>query len=133
MRDLILYFLLLVLEIPLDLGPDASYKRDRFSKTLPEKGLKFVLSRRNNIVAFNVNFVLLLIEVNPILEEQSRKGDMFVACGSGCIKMILTLLTETIALYMRAPIVKVEVPSLEGFIPRGGVCLAIFLAIDKQF
>ena len=65
----ILYFLLLVLEIPLDLGSDVSFKQGGFSETLPEEGLKFVPSRRDGIVAFNLRFVLLPAEINPISEE----------------------------------------------------------------
>ena len=133
MRGPILYFLLLVLGIPLDLGPDVSHERGGFSETLPEKGLEFVPSRGDGIVAFHLSFVLLPAEVNPISEERGRKRDAFVARGSGRVKMILTLLTKIIALHMRAPIVKVGVPGLESSIPGGGVCLAMFLALDKQF
>ena len=100
---------------------------------MPEKGLEFVPSRGDGIVAFYLSFVLLPAEVNPISEEQGRKGDAFVARGSGRVEIILTLLTKIIALHMQAPIVKVGVPGLEGSIPGGGVCLAMFLALEKQF
>ena len=133
MREPILYFLLLVFGIPLDLGSNASYKRGGFSKTLLEKGLEFVPGRGDGIVAFNLSFVLLPVEVNPISEEQRREEDAFVARGSGRIKMILTLSTEIIALHMRACIVKVGVLSLKGSIPGGKVCWAMFLALDKRF
>ena len=131
MRGPIFYFLLLVLGIPLDLGPNASYKQGEFSKTLPKKGLKFVLSRGDGIVTFHLSFVLLPAEVNPISKERVRKRDAFVAHGFGHIKMILIMLTEIIALHMQASIVKVGVPGLEGSIPGGGICLAMFLALDK--
>ena len=133
MRGPILYFLLLVLRIPLDFGPDASYKRGGFFEALLEKDLEFVPSRGSGIVIFNLSFVLLPAEVNPVLEEQSRKGDMFVTCGSGYVEMILTLTTKIIALHVRAPIVKIGVPGLEGSILGDGVCLAMFLALDKRF
>ena len=68
-RGLILYLLLLVLGIPLDLGPDVGYERGGFSETLPEEGLELVPSRRDGIVAFNLRFVLLPAEINPISEE----------------------------------------------------------------
>ena len=128
-----MYFFLLILGVLLDLGPDASHKRDGFSKTLPEKDLEFVLSRRNSIVAFNPSFVLLPAEVNPISDEQDRERDAFVAYDSSYVKMIFTLLIEIIALYIQALIVKVGVLGLEGSIPGGKVCLAMFLALDKQF
>ena len=100
---------------------------------MPEKGFEFVPSREDGIVAFYLSFVLLPAEVNPISEERSRKGDAFVACGSGRVKMILTLSTKIIALYVRAFIVKVGVSGLKCSILGGGVCLAMFLALDKQF
>ena len=118
-RGPILYFLLLVLGIPFDLGPNASYKQGRFSKTLLEKGLEFVPRRGDGIVTFNLSFVLLPAEVNPVLEERGCKGDAFVACDSGHIKMVLTLSTEIIVLYMQASIIKVGVSGLEGSISGG--------------
>ena len=69
MRGPILYFLLLMLEIPLDLGPNVSYKQGRFSKILLKEGLEFVLNKKNGIVTFNLRFILLPAEINPILEE----------------------------------------------------------------
>ena len=135
MRDSILYFFLLVLGIPFDLGPDVSHKQGRFSKTLLKEGLEFVSSKENDIVVFNLRFVLLLAEVNPILEKQSRKGDAFVAYCSSRIEIILTLLTKVIALHMQAPIVKIGVSGLKGAIAGYGTCLklAMFLAFNKQF
>ena len=118
-RGPILYFLLLVLGIPLDLGPDASHERGGFSETLPEKGLEFILGRRDGIVTFNLSFVLLPVEVNPISEERGCEGDAFVARGSGRVKIILTLSTEIITLHVQAPIVKVGVPGLKSSIPEG--------------
>ena len=122
-----------MLEISLDLGPDASYKQGGFSEILLEKGFKFVSSSGDGIVAFNLSFVLLSAKVNPILEEQGRKENAFVARGSGRIEMILILSTEIIALYMQVLIVKVGVLGLKGSISGGRVCLAMFLALDKQF
>lgn len=69
MGSLILNFLLLVLEIPLDLSLDISHKQYGFPKTLLEKSLEFVLSSENNTIAFYLSFVLLLAEVNPILKK----------------------------------------------------------------
>lgn len=62
-----------MLRISLDLDPDASYKQDRFFENLLQKTLKFVLSRRDNIITFNFNFILLPAEVNLILEKQGCK------------------------------------------------------------
>ena len=108
----ILYFLLLVLEIPLDLGPDVSYEQGRFSETLPKEGLEFVLSKQLNIVVFNLHFVLLPAKINPVSEKRGRKRDAFMARSSGRVKMILTPSTKVIALYMQAFIVKLGVSGL---------------------
>ena len=69
MRGPILYFFLLVLEILLDFGPDASYKQGGFFKILLKKSFEFVLSRGDNIVIFKLSFISLLAEVNPVLEK----------------------------------------------------------------
>lgn len=89
-----LNFLLLVLRIPLDLSSDISYKQYGFSKVLSKKSFKFVLSSRDNIVAFYLNFVLLLAEVNLISKKQCRKKDVLLARGISYIKMLLALSTK---------------------------------------
>lgn len=105
MGGIILNLLLLMLKILLDLGLDIGYKQSRFSETQPEKSLKFVLSRRNSIVAFILGFILLPIEVNFISKKQGCKGDMLVAYRISYVKMIFTLLTKVVALYMQIFIV----------------------------
>ena len=65
----ILYFFLLILAIPLDFCLDVGHKRGGFSKTLPEKGLKFIPSRRDGTIVFNLSLVLLPVEVDPVAEE----------------------------------------------------------------
>ena len=134
-KGLILYFFLLILRILLDLSPNANYKRGGFSKTLPKKGLEFILSREDGIIAFNLSFLLLPTEVNPVLEKQGSKRNAFMAHDSGYIEMICTLSTKVITLYMQAFIVKVGVLSLKGAIVGCSICLklAIFLAFNKQF
>ena len=89
MRDPILYFLLLVLQILLNLCPNASFEQGGFSKTLLQKSFEFDASKRNGIVAFNLSFILLLVEVNLVSEKQSHKRDAFVANSSGHVKIIL--------------------------------------------
>lgn len=133
MGSLILYFFLLVLRVPFNLCPDLSHKRGRFSTTLSKTSLKFVPSKKDNTVVFNLSFVLLLLDLNPNGKKQGRKGDAFWACGTGCIKMVFTLLTEIVVFHMKIFIIQVEVPSLEGVIVEYKVCLkpTIFLALDK--
>lgn len=49
---------------------------------------------------FYLSLVLLLVEVNPILEEQGRKKNALVAYDISCVKMILTLLTKIVVLHI---------------------------------
>lgn len=100
-----MYFFLLVLRISLDFYLDASYKQDRFSKTLPKKSFKFVLNRKIGIIAFHLNFMLLLAKIDLLTEKQSCKRDALVFCGIGRIKIIFALLIKVIALYIQVFIV----------------------------
>lgn len=90
----------MILKIPLNLGPDASYKYYIISEILPKKSLEFFLNNENYIVAFYLSLMLLPVEFGPIAEEQSCKKDIFRARGTSYIKIILALFTERVALYM---------------------------------
>lgn len=68
MRGSILYFFLFVLGILLIHGSDTSHKQSRFSKTLLDKNLKFVLNRDSSTVVFNLGLILLPAKVDPIPE-----------------------------------------------------------------
>lgn len=65
----ILYFFLLILTISLNFYSDTGYEQDRFSNNLLKKYLKFILNKRNSIVAFNLSFILLLVKVDPISKK----------------------------------------------------------------
>lgn len=131
----VLYFLLLILQISLDFSQNAGYKQRGFSNTLLEKSFEFVPNREDSIVAFHLSFVLLLVEVDSITGEQSRKRDAFGARGTGRIKMVFTVLTEVVTLHVQVPIVEIRVFGLERAIARCKVCLQLimFLALDKRF
>lgn len=89
-----------MLEIPLNLGPDASYKQDRFPKILLEKELKFVLNRENSTVVFNLGLMLLPTKINLIAKKHSCKKHAFRACGIGRIEIIFILPTKIVALHI---------------------------------
>lgn len=99
-RSLILYFFLLVLEISLNFCLDIGHKRDKFSKILLEKDLKFILNKGDGTVMFNLSLVLLLVEVDFILAKQGCIRHAFVVCHIGHIKIILALSTEVITFYI---------------------------------
>lgn len=73
MRSSILYFLLLVLlRILLNLYLDDGYKQDGFFESLLEKNLKFVLSREDGTVAFNLS--LCYCEQMLILSQRNESA-----------------------------------------------------------
>lgn len=65
----ILYFLLLVLGIPLNLGLHTDQKQGRFPKTLLKKDLEFIPSRRDNTIVFDLSLILLLVEIALVAEK----------------------------------------------------------------
>lgn len=83
-----------------NLGLDADYKQDKFFNNLLEKGFKFILSKKSNAVTFHLCFILLLVKINPIVEEQSRKKNVFKIRGISRIKIILVLPIKIVALYI---------------------------------
>lgn len=66
--------------------PNAGYKQDRFSKTLLEKSLKLVLSKKNNIIIFDPS--LILLPKKPILLQKNKtaKSTQLEPCSIGRIK-----------------------------------------------
>lgn len=95
-----MYFLLLVLRIPLNPGPNIGYKHSRLSKTLVEKDLEFILSKGSGLVTLNIGFVFLPVKVNPVLEKQSYKRNMLMTCSTGRVEIILTLSAKVVILHL---------------------------------
>lgn len=58
-----------MLKIPLDFYLDANHKQDKYSKIFLKKGLKFNSSKKDDIVTFYLDFLLLLAKINLFLEE----------------------------------------------------------------
>lgn len=78
--------------------------------------------------------MLLLTKGNLILDKQSHKKDALIACDTSYVKMVLKLITKVVVLHtMQASIIQIGVSNLKGFSLRCKVCLAIFLALEKQF
>ena len=122
-----------MLEILLNLGLDVGYKRDRFPKILSKKGLKFVPSRGGSTIVFDLCLMVLPAKIDPVAEKCSREGHAYRACGTGRVKIILTLSTKLVSLHVYTSIVQVGIPGLKGSILEGKVFLAILLALHKQF
>ena len=84
----------------LNLNLNTSYKQDRFFKTLPKKSLEFALNKKDDTIIFNLNFVLLLVKVNPVLKKQNCKKDVLIACNSSYIQIVFILLIKVVAFYI---------------------------------
>lgn len=69
MKDPILHFFLLILEILFNFVLDNVYKCGEFIKTLLKKSLKFVLHDEVSLVLFFYYFLLLPSKFNSILKE----------------------------------------------------------------
>lgn len=121
----------MILKVLFNPALNTIYNCSRFSETLLEKGLKFVLGERGGFVLFFSCLVLLPLKVDPISKEQSCKRDAFKAHGPSCFKMVLALLTEVITFHVQVSIVVVGVFSLERSIARCEVYLAMFLVLEK--
>lgn len=105
MKSPILNLFLLILRIPLDYSPDTNHKNGGFSKTLLKKSLKFVLSKRDGTIIFNLGLLLLLAKVDFILKDQNYERDVLGAYGIGCVKIVRALLTKILAFHIRATII----------------------------
>lgn len=58
-----------MLEIPLNFNLDTDYQYNKFSQTMSKKRINFDLSKKDSIVAFNLNIVLLLVEIDFISKK----------------------------------------------------------------
>lgn len=96
---------MIVLKIWLDLSLYVSHKDGKLSETFLENDFKFALSKRDSTIIFNLGLVLLPVKVDLISEKQDQKRDLFRAHSISRIKMVLTLLTEVVTLYIKAIIV----------------------------
>lgn len=89
-----------MLRILLNLSPNASHKQGRFSKNLLKKDFKFVPSKGNTTIIFDLSLILLLVEIDPFTEKHSSKEYAFKTCGIACIEIILALLIEVVVFHM---------------------------------
>lgn len=77
--------------------------------------------------------MLLSTKVDPVLKKQSYKKDVFIAYDTGYIKIVLTLMTKIVVLYMQTFIIQVGIPSFESFFKSNKICWSIFIAFNKKF
>lgn len=72
-----MHFFLLILEVLFNFILDIIYKYGKFSKTLLKKSLEFILSKKVDFILLFLIFMLLSSKIDPILEKQSCKKDVF--------------------------------------------------------
>ena len=99
---------LLVLGIPLDLGPVTIHKGSGISYVLTKEGLEFLPGDVDCAFSLMLPLVLLLTEVDAVLKEGCCKENAVGAFGSSGGKVIFTLLTEVIVFFVRLTIIDVR-------------------------
>lgn len=77
--------------------------------------------------------MLFLIEVDSILEKQNCKKYALGTHNTGCIEIVLILLTKIVVLHIKTTIIQVGFLGLERSIFGSDVYFAILLALNKQF
>ncbi len=106
-RNPILYYFLLVLEVFLDLAPDVVHKRVRMSETFLSEGLKFLSSYSIGFLSLNIKLVLLLAKVYSSTKERGYKRYAFVAFCSNSLKIVFALLTEVVTIYIQILMIEI--------------------------
>ena len=93
-------FLLLVLEVPLKLSPVDVHKGLGVTQAMAEECLEFVLCDRDGDFGVMSPLVLQPAEAHPVSQERRGKGNPGRSRSSSGSKIVLTLLTEVVAVYV---------------------------------
>lgn len=67
---------------------------------MSKKGLEFVSNMRSTTIIFVFNLLLLSIEIDFIAEKKSYKRYILKACDTGLVKIIITLPSKVVVLYI---------------------------------
>lgn len=98
-------------EISLNSAPDGIHKQPGICKTFFEESFEFNPSQRNHYLALKL--VLVLMKTDHIMKEQSCKQGIIKANGITSSKIILILLIEVVAFYLRFSIIEIREFSLQ--------------------
>ena len=93
-------FLLLVLEVPLELSSVGVHKGLGVTQPSSKECLELVPRNRDRDFGVMLPLVLLPAEANPVPEEGRGKGNPGRSRGSSNSKIVFTLLTEVVAVYV---------------------------------
>lgn len=89
----------------LDFNLDANYKQVRFFKTLLKKDFKFVWSRKNNTIIYNISLVLLLTKIDLILKKPGYRKQILVACDFSFFEIVIIPVIKVVIFYIKTFIV----------------------------
>ena len=93
-------FLQLVLGVSLDLPPVGIHKGLGVTQAPAEEGFELVPRDRDRAVSVSLPLVLLPAKADPVSEEGRGKGNSGRPRSSSGSKVVLTLLTEVVAVYV---------------------------------
>ena len=96
-----------MLGVPLDLSPVCVHKGLGVTQALAEERLELFPRDRNRSVCVMSPLVLLPAEADPVPQERRGKGNPGRSRGSSGSKVVLTLLTEVVAVHVGLPAVYV--------------------------
>ena len=94
-------FLQLILEITFNLFPIAIYKSLEVPQTFTRKCLELVSGHLGSAVGVVFLLVLLLAEADLVLKKKRSKGNLVNPLNSSGDKVVFTLLTKVVGLYIR--------------------------------
>ena len=104
-----------MLGVPLELSPVCVYKDIWVTQALLEKYLELVPLDQDKVVCVMFPFVLLSAEADAVPEEERGKGNPDRPRNSSGSKIVLTLLTEVVVVYVGLSVVYVRGISLQLF------------------
>ena len=105
-----------MLGVVLDLSPIGVYKGLWVTQALAEECLELVPRNRDKSLCVMSPLVLLPAEADPVSKEGRCKENLGKLCSSSDSKVVLTLLTEVIAIHMGLSAVYIRGASLQ-FLP----------------
>ena len=102
-----------MLRVPLDLSPVSVHKSLGVTQALAEERLELVLYDQDKSVCIMSPLVLLPAETDPVPEERCGKENLDRPRSSSGSKIVLTLLTEVVAVYVGLSAVYIRQTSLQ--------------------
>ena len=113
MRDLVVYFLQLVLRVSLELPPNTINEWLGFPQVLLQESLELCPGNRGKFLTSIAIFVLCPVHTNIPTKKGSCKGGPIEPSSPDGLEIIFASLTEVIAIYMGLTIIYLRYLSLK--------------------